>query len=279
MRRSLGPGFFLKNMSITTKLIIAEVIFFVLAGILGLFIPNFIDYIALKPGMIVQGKYLWTLVTSMFMHAGFMHLFFNMLSLWFVGRFAENIIGRKRFLYFYLISGIIAGIVFALLAGFFGGGDLGRLFGSPDISGVGASGAIFGIVGVVSVLTPFNRVYLIAGPLIAIVIQVIAESFFGNGALISLLGIAVSIYIFISIFSMLSFNRRTARIAVPIEMDFWLLPVIAIVPLVVIGLFVPLPIGNTAHFGGLLAGLIYGYYLRKKYRKKVKMLDSIYRRQ
>ena len=56
-------------------------------------------------------------------------------------------------------------------------------------------------------------------------------------------------------------------------MPFWLLPLVAIVPLVIIGLFVELPIGNTAHFGGFLAGVVYGFYLRKKYSRKIRMLE------
>ena len=77
---------------------------------------------------------------------------------------------------------------------------------------------------------------------------------------------------------MFSFNPRTRKIAVPVGMPFWLLPIIAIVPLVIIGLFVQLPIGNTAHLGGLLAGLIYGLYLRMKYKKKVEVLNRMLER-
>jgi membrane associated rhomboid family serine protease len=277
MRR--GLRFLYDSMGVTGKLIIFNVVFFILTLLLGLFIPNFIDYIAMKPENIVQGKYLWTLVTSMFMHGSFAHLFFNMFSLYFVGRFLEKIIGKKRFFYFYIISGIIAGIFFSLLGGFFGGGSvfLGRLFGDPKISGVGASGAIFGLVGLLAVLVPRSRVYLIIGPLIGIVIEAVADSLISNSALSSLISFAVTVYVFVSIFAIFSFNPKTRKIALPVQMPFWLLPVVAIVPLMIIGLFVALPIGNTAHLGGLIAGLVYGYYLRVKYKKKVKLLDRYFR--
>ncbi|MBU4086063.1 MAG: rhomboid family intramembrane serine protease [Nanoarchaeota archaeon] len=268
-----------RSLSVTSKLIIVNVAVFILALLVSLFISNFTELVALKPIDFIHGINLWAVITSMFMHAGVMHLFFNMFSLWFVGRFAETIIGRRRFLWFYLASGIFAGLVFALLAGFFGNGLGVLVFGSADIAGVGASGAIFGLIGLIAVLTPKNRVYLIAGPLIAIILQAVAEAIFPGSAVMGVLSLIITVYIFVSIFTLFSFNRRTMKIALPLEMPFWLLPFIAIVPLVVIGLFVPLPIGNTAHFGGLVAGLIYGFYLRNKYRKKVKMLNRYFSRE
>lgn len=263
--------------STTLKIILVNVVIFFLFAILSNFIPNFIDYIALKPADFIQGKNLWTLLTSMFMHGSVYHLFFNMFSLYFVGSFAEKIIGRKRFLWFYLISGLVAGLFFALLPGFFGYGFWAKIFGDPTISGVGASGAIFGIIGLIAVLTPRNRVYLVVGPLIAIIIQAVSDYLIKNSTITSLISVVASLYIFISIFLLFSFNPRMQRIALPLEMRFWLLPIVAIIPLIIIGLFVPLPIGNMAHFGGLLAGLAYGYYLRKKYKKKVAILNRMFR--
>jgi len=55
-------------------------------------------------------------------------------------------------------------------------------------------------------------------------------------------------------------------------MKLWVAPIIAIVPLVLIGLFVDLPIGNSAHIGGLLIGLLYAFYLRKKYKRKTALI-------
>lgn len=272
-------GFLFREMSVTTKLILINAAIFFLVSILAFFIPNIFDYLALKPADILQGKNLWTIFTSIFIHANVMHILFNMFSLWFVGGFVEKIIGRKRFIWFYLISGVFASIVFVLAAG--AGGMLGgiweKILGDPTVAGVGASGALFGIIGLLTILTPRNRVYLIAGPLVAIIIEAVIESFVSNSAVLSVISVVVSVYIFISIFSLFSLNPRTRRISFPLEMPFWVLPIVAIVPLVIIGLFVPLPIGNTAHFGGLIAGLIYGLYLRKKYKRKVQMLDRMFK--
>lgn len=76
----------------------------------------------------------WRLVSSVFLHSGFLHLALNMLSLYFLGSFVEASFGRGRFLALYLLSGLSGGIAYL----YFGG------FVSPA---VGASGAIFGLLG------------------------------------------------------------------------------------------------------------------------------------
>ena len=138
-------------LSATTTLIILNVLAFIMFLILLVLFRNntqsLYDFVALSPLNILHGKYLWTFITSMFMHGNLAHLFFNMFSLAFIGSFVEKIIGRKRFISFYLISGLFAGIVFVALSGLFGNSILGaKIFGDPNISGVGASGAIFGLL-------------------------------------------------------------------------------------------------------------------------------------
>ena len=81
---------------------------------------------------IEQGEY-WRLLTAGFLHAGFFHLFFNMFSLYILGGMLEPAIGRLRFGLIYFVS---------LLAGSFG-----ALLVEPDSLTVGASGAIFGLMG------------------------------------------------------------------------------------------------------------------------------------
>ncbi len=269
------------KLSVTSILIIINVVVF-----LGLIIAGFSDvncgnnvcrYVALQPSSVLQGNNIWTLLTSIFVHANFTHILFNMISLFFVGTLLERILGRRRFLAFYLLSGLFASIVFTLLAGFLGGSLLGgKLFGDPSVFGVGASGAIFGLVGVLAVLTPKNKISLIAGPLIAIILDSVIASAFPNSGITSALSIIFTIYVFFSIFAMFSFNKTLYKFAIPLNMSFWLLPVVAIVPLVIIGLFVELPIANSAHFGGLIAGVAYGFYLRHKFPRKTKMISKLF---
>jgi len=80
----------------------------------------------------------WRLVTAGFLHDGLLHIFINMISLWFVGSALEPAIGRVNFLAVYFVS---------LLAGSFG-----ALWFQPQIPTVGASGAIFGIFGALIVV-------------------------------------------------------------------------------------------------------------------------------
>jgi membrane associated rhomboid family serine protease len=81
---------------------------------------------------IADGEY-WRLLTSGFLHAGFLHLAFNMFALYILGQLLEPAIGRLRFGLIYFV---------ALLAGSFG-----ALLVEPDAPTVGASGAIFGLMG------------------------------------------------------------------------------------------------------------------------------------
>ena len=228
-KRNLRRGIFsllLSNISITALLILINVLFFIIFYFLYLIDPVYMDYVALKPSFILQGKYLWTFLTSMFMHAGPLHLFVNMFVLLSLGSFCEKIIGKKRYLLFYLISGLLAGLAFFIFAVFFGNSELGaKIFGSADISAVGASGAIFAIAGLFVILTPKLKFSIIFLP-------------------------------------------------------FFSLPAYIMIPLVLFATWIVsagtgFPIGNTAHFGGFLAGIVYGVYLRSKYKKKVVMLNKM----
>jgi membrane associated rhomboid family serine protease len=263
------------SLSLNTIFIIINVVAFIIFTVLISLKVISIDLIALNPSYVLQGKYIWTFITSMFMHANFFHLLVNMFSLFFVGSLVEKIIGRRRYFWFYILSGIFAGLVYSLFAYFLGGSVLGaRVFGSSTTLAVGASGAIFGLAGLLAVLIPKKKVYLIAGPLIAIIFQAVFNAIFPSATIMNVLDILITIYIFWAIFSMLSFNERTRKIGVPIEMPFWLLPIVAIVPLVIIGLFVELPIGNMAHLGGLIAGLLYGLFLKTRYKHKISYIQE-----
>jgi len=96
----------------------------------------FSEYFALQP-IQSEGFYPWQLISYQFMHGGFSHIFFNLFALWMFGADLENLWGSRRFLVFYLLCGIGAGIV-----------QLAVQFvpGVAAASTVGASGAIFGIL-------------------------------------------------------------------------------------------------------------------------------------
>lgn len=155
-------GSFFRRFSVTTWIIFANIVVFIFAllfiGIFGT--DKVLSIIALQPKAFFKGA-VWTLLTSMFMHGNFTHLFVNMVSLFFIGNFVEKLIGRKRLFWFYMLSGLIAGLFFVVIAYFFGNTEIGmRVFGSPEIFAVGASGAIFALGGLLAVLTPRLRVYV-----------------------------------------------------------------------------------------------------------------------
>ncbi len=89
------------------------------------------------PGGLDQGEW-YRLITAAFLHASIIHLGMNMLVLWFIGAPVEQAIGRGRFLAIYIVSGLA--------------GSAGAIIFSPNVVTVGASGAIFGILGAALVL-------------------------------------------------------------------------------------------------------------------------------
>jgi rhomboid protease GluP len=95
----------------------------------------------------------WRFVTPIFLHGGIIHLLMNMYGLWVLGPYVERLYGSAKFVVFWVLTGI-AGVVASYLAvrPEWSGGILGRfLFKSHDGPSVGASGAIFGLIGVLFV--------------------------------------------------------------------------------------------------------------------------------
>jgi membrane associated rhomboid family serine protease len=89
------------------------------------------------------------MLSSMFLHGGWMHLIGNMWTLWIFGDNVEERMGRRRFLVFYLLTGIIAGITHELTNV------------DSTVPTVGASGAIAGVLGAYFVLFPHSRIIVL----------------------------------------------------------------------------------------------------------------------
>lgn len=103
------------------------------------------------PAYITSGEHLSTLITSMFLHGGWAHIFGNMLFLWVFGDNVEDRLGHGRFLIFYLVTGLLAS-----------GAHI-ALDPSSTIPSVGASGAISGVLGAYIVMFRSNRVRVLLG--------------------------------------------------------------------------------------------------------------------
>ncbi len=91
----------------------------------------------------------FTILTSMFLHGGVVHLGFNMLSLWIFGNNVEDALGRIRFLLFYAVTGIVAALTQTFAS---------AVSGDVLVPMVGASGAIAGVLAGYLVLFPRSRV-------------------------------------------------------------------------------------------------------------------------
>lgn len=166
---------------ITKNLIIINVLFFFAQLILNMrFDLDLNDYLGLH-FFLASDFHLYQLVTYMFMHGGFEHILFNMLAVWMFGRVMETMWGPKRFLLFYLICGVGAGLtqeVVQYISYSVNGLGALPLDGLVSLNGytmrmsdylnlwttVGASGAIYGILLAFGVTFPNERMFIFPLP-------------------------------------------------------------------------------------------------------------------
>lgn len=104
------------------------------------------------PEQIIHGQQLYTLFTSMFMHAGWLHLLGNMLFLYVFGDNIEDAFGHVGYLVFYIISGLVATLAYIVSI------LLVPAIGDLAAGLVGASGAISGVLGAYIVLYPKAKI-------------------------------------------------------------------------------------------------------------------------
>ena len=164
----------------------------VLVFIFTLVRPEAVYFLGLTPAYFLQQP--WTIITNLFVHGGIGHIVVNMISLYFLGSFVLRLLGEKKFLLVYFVGGIIGNIFYLFL-------------GPPLIPGVGASGAIFALGGVLAVMAPKLPVFMFFIP------------------------VPIPLWIAIIVFLLISFFPGIA----------W-----------------------QAHLGGLLVGVVAGYYFRRR---------------
>lgn len=142
-------------------LVVCTVVF-----ILELIIP--LDYFAFVPKHAFSRP--WTFITSVFLHANVNHLIFNMFALFMFGIFLESKIKERDFVFIFFLAGIAGNLAYMMTS--FGG----------SIPAVGASGAIYGIMGCLAVMAPFTVVVYVGGipmPMIAVAFFWGISEFFG----------------------------------------------------------------------------------------------------
>jgi membrane associated rhomboid family serine protease len=187
------------NLNILWFLIALNVLIFVIELAVGGFpvtVANpVVRLLGLSTAQLAQQP--WTIISSIFVHGGFGHILFNMISLYFLGSFFFRAVGERSFLAVFFLGGLAGNALFLLLV-------------PPNVIGIGASGAIFAIGGALAVLVPRVPVYILFIP------------------------IAMPLWVAILIFFLLSF--LFAGVA-------W-----------------------QAHLGGVLAGVVAGFILRRSRR-------------
>jgi membrane associated rhomboid family serine protease len=156
--------------SLTFYIIVVNVVFFVIQVVF----PQFTDALALLPSLAVSGHY-YQFLSYMFLHGSLMHIALNMFVFAIFGFPLEQTLGRKRFITVYLISGIGSAVFYILV--------MMSMMGAYDISLLGASGAVFGVLAAYAFKYPRQWVYLFGlVPLPAaalLVFLLIEETFLG----------------------------------------------------------------------------------------------------
>lgn len=136
--------------TVTVALIVINSAIFTLEALLGPAAQRLTYTFGVIPAQFVQNwmnPLIWfSLVTSTFLHGGWAHLIGNMLYLWIFGDNVEDRMGHGRFLIFYLLSGVVAGLAQVVAAP------------QATIPSIGASGAIAGVLGAYLLLFPRARV-------------------------------------------------------------------------------------------------------------------------
>ncbi len=129
-------------------LVAVNVLIFVVFSLLAADTQNIIlQYGALYWPAVFNDHEYYRLITHMFLHGGTDHLLSNMVALFFIGNQVELLLGKRKYLVLYFISGILAGTVSIIY----------NMINSTDTSSIGASGAIFGIFGAMLGILVINK--------------------------------------------------------------------------------------------------------------------------
>lgn len=144
----------------------------------------------------------WTIITNLFVHGGIWHIFANMITFYFFGRFLNRLVGAKKLLITYFGGGILGNIFYLLLS-------------NPYATAIGASGAVFALGGALAVLTP---------------------------------------------------NLKVIVFPIPVPIPLWIAVIGGFIILSLFSLIPGVAIAWQGHLGGLVFGLIAGYFFRKKSR-------------
>lgn len=144
---------YIKSPTVVDLIIRWNIFIFILWYVLILINPVFMEKNFLLSWTAVTEGRVWTLLTSVFSHNLFFHLFINMYFFYGFGKVLEGLLGRKRFLKLYLVSGLCGSFGHCLVSFF--------LLNQPDLMALGASGAIAGVIVFFGLMFPREKVYFL----------------------------------------------------------------------------------------------------------------------
>lgn len=164
---------YMKRHPVTFWLLIANLAMFIIMSFGGGFDTAVAleHYGALKPSLVNDGQF-WRIFTFMFLHGGFFHFFMNSIFLYYIGGSMEKIIGSKKYAVLYFISGIGSGIAI-------------WLFDTSGLPTVGASGALYGVMAGLFLLTFLRKPWFHPRTISSIRFMVAINVFFTISSILS----------------------------------------------------------------------------------------------
>jgi membrane associated rhomboid family serine protease len=166
----------LRNGTMLTRLIIINIIVFVLIGVLVRYLlapayPTILNYLALSSDVLWNLKHPWVFITHMFMHAGVYHILWNMLLYYWFGTIVGDLVGDRKILPLYIYGGLLGAVIYLLSANLI-------LPAHTGSQAIGASAAVMAAIIAATVISPDYKIRLILiGPVsikyIAVVLLII----------------------------------------------------------------------------------------------------------
>ncbi|HZW32371.1 MAG TPA: rhomboid family intramembrane serine protease [Isosphaeraceae bacterium] len=155
-----GSSWFWNTAPVCKAIILINIAVFVLQNALHWDEPPFVtfEWLAVSPQFTLRHFRLWQLLTAAFCHADLLHIFFNMLFLWVVGREMEAQYGSRDFLAFYLSAAVVSNLAWVVI----------RAIAYPDapqVPVIGASGAVLGVVTLFTLFYPRRELVFFVIPM------------------------------------------------------------------------------------------------------------------
>jgi membrane associated rhomboid family serine protease len=192
---------------VTYALIAINFLVFLLTLVVGL-TRAFLAFGAV-PALIVLDYQYYRLVTSMFLHGDFLHILFNMWGLFIFGRDIESSVGSGRFTLLYFLSGIVGGMAYVFYMLTYAAEYDPR---AAFVPAIGASGAVFGVMGSFAVLYPRRPVAFFF-----YFLPIIAPAFVA----ITLMGLIQTLLALALPFSSIAYTAHVGGLAVGMLMGLW----------------------------------------------------------